>query len=66
MKKFSVYGSLSANVKLGIYEADTPEDAIRKAEEDKNANWNPTLCWQCAGEVELGDVYETYAEEEGE
>ena len=63
MNKYIVYGLMTASVKLGEYEAKNKEDAIKKAEQDKEANWMPSLCWQCAGEVELNDVYETEAEE---
>jgi hypothetical protein len=63
MKKYSVYGIISASVFLGEYEAESKEEAVKMAEENRNANWHPTLCWQCAGEVELGDVYDTQVEE---
>jgi len=62
MEKYAVYGLMTASVKIGVYEAENKEDAIKKADKDSNANWMPSLCWQCAGEVELGDIYETEAE----
>ena len=62
--KYRVYGIMTASTVIGTYEADSKEQAIAKAEEDKEANWGPGLCHQCAGEVELGDIYETQVEAE--
>ena len=63
MKKYIVYGLMTASIKLGEYEAEDKEEAIKKAEDDPEANWTASLCWQCAGEVELGDVYEVEVDE---
>jgi len=63
MAKYQVIGNITASIIVGEYEADSPEEAIEKAEEDKNAFWMPTLCHQCSNEVSLGDVFETEAEE---
>lgn len=63
MAKYQVYGTMSASVILGVYEAESKEEAIKMAGEDENANWMPSLCHQCSHEVELGDIYETEAEE---
>jgi len=63
MKKFMVYGVISASVVLGTYEAENADEAMALADKDNNANWHPSLCHQCSREVDLGDVYETIAEE---
>ena len=63
MKKYIVYGVMTASVILGEYEAKNKEDAIKQAESNNSANWMPSLCHQCAREVELGDVYETQVNE---
>jgi len=54
---------MSASVIIGVYEADSKEEAIKMAGEDENANWMPSLCHQCAKEIDLGDICETEAEE---
>ena len=63
MKKYRVYGLMTASVLLGEYEAEDSEAAIKLAEEDDNANWMPTICHQCSREVELNEIYETDAVE---
>lgn len=63
MKKFRVFGIASASVEIGVYEAENADEAIALADEDRNANWHPSLCHHCSREVDLGDVYETEAEE---
>ncbi len=63
MKKYRVYGIMTASVLIGEYEAESEEEALDMADEDREANWNPTLCHRCADEVELGDVYDTQVEE---
>ena len=61
--KFRVYGTITGSVLIGEYKANTKEEAIEKANNDPGANWMPSLCWQCAGEVELDDINEVVAEE---
>lgn len=53
MPKFRVYGNFTATKFLGVYEADTEEDAINQAlsSEDNSAS----LCHHCADELELDD-----------
>lgn len=64
MKKYRVVGILSASVTLGTYEADSKEKAILMAEDDGQANWNPSLCHYCSKSgIELGDIYELDADE---
>ena len=58
MPKFTVYGVATATIAVGKYEAANKEEALEMANKDENANWCPSLCWQCANEVEIGDVYE--------
>ena len=57
--KYKVYGIMAASVFLGEYEAESPESAKDLADEDNEANWYPSLCYQCSQEVELEDIYET-------
>lgn len=61
--KFAVYGIMTASCLIGEYEANSAEEAQAKAEEDKDGNWYPSVCHQCSGEVSLGEIYETQAEE---
>ena len=63
MGRYRVFGILSASVVVGEYEANSPEEAKALADKDQNANWMPSLCHQCAKEVDLGDICETEAEE---
>jgi len=61
--KYNVYGIMTASVFLGEYEAEDSEAAIELAEKDKQADWNPCLCHQCAGDIELGEVNDVQAVE---
>jgi len=61
--KYRVYGIMTASVQLGEYEASSAEEAKEMAEKDSSANHYPSLCYQCAGEVDLTDVYELQTEE---
>ena len=65
MKKFRVLGILSASVDLGVYEAESKEDAIEQAYANPEANLKPTLCCKCSHDVELTDIYreEVFEEE---
>ncbi len=63
MKKYRVYGIVSATVDLGEYEAESKEAAQKMAENNDNVDWNPSICHQCANELEVGDVYEVMVEE---
>lgn len=63
MKKFNVWGIMTASVLVGTYEAESGEEAIEMANEDRNGNWNPSLCHQCSNEIDLGEVYDTQVDE---
>lgn len=63
MKKYRVYGLVSATVDLGEYEAESKEDAEKMAEENTDVDWSPTLCHHCANDLDVGDVYEVHVEE---
>lgn len=63
MKKYAVWAKVGASVKIGEYEAESEEKAVEMAEEDKNANWIPSLCHHCAEEIEIGDAYDPYAQD---
>ena len=63
MKKYRVYGIATASWLVGEYEADSPEDAEKQAEEDQNSGWYQSLCHQCGSDVELGDIYKVESEE---
>ena len=59
MPKYRVYGILTGSVFLGEYKANSEEEAEKMANDDPDANWYPSLCHQCSGEIEFGDIYET-------
>ena len=62
MSKYKVYGILTGSVYLGEYEAENEDAAEEMANADAEANWMPSLCYQCSGEVEIGDIYELQVE----
>lgn len=62
-KRFRVYGTMSASVFIGEYEAVSKKAALDLAENDTHANWNPSICHQCSEDVEVGHIYETQVEE---
>jgi hypothetical protein len=49
---------MNASVYLGEYDAENEVEAIKLAEENNGANWMPSLCAECATEVELNDIYD--------
>ena len=63
MKRYRVYGIMTASVLIGEYDAESEDDAIDKADDDPEACTYPTLCHQCSVEVELCEIYKTEAEE---
>ena len=63
MPKFRVYGIMTASSLVGEYEVETKEKVIEKVEKDKESDWYRSLCHQCAGDIELGEIYELQAEE---
>ena len=63
MKKFRVYGLVSAHIVVGDYVADSANDAINMAYDDPEAKTSTGICHQCSRELEVGDVYEFEAEE---
>lgn len=63
MKKYKVYGLITASVVMGEYEAESKEQAIKMSENDDQAEWFPSLCHQCAREIELNDITTLEAEE---
>lgn len=60
--KYQVYAIATSSWPLGTYEADSPEAAIKMADEDNEAEFFKSLCHQCADEVELGECYDVQAE----
>ena len=54
MPVYRVYALYAASKCLGEVEAENAEEAIDKLSEETYVS----LCWQCAGEVNLGDCYE--------
>jgi len=55
MKKFRVIGIIGASVNLGVFEAETKEEAKEMSyDSDKHS---PDLCHHCADQVDLGDIY---------
>lgn len=59
MPKYGVYASVGATMYLGEYEAETEDEAIEMAM--KNAS-TPTLCHQCSGELDIGDIIDFEAD----
>jgi len=65
MPKFRIYGIMTASKVLGEIDAGSKEEALLKADADDEIGGNgfAALCHQCAGEIDLGDIYEYQAEE---
>lgn len=64
MKKFTVFGVLSASTRTFETEANNPEEAAENFFESDEAS--SSLCHYCSKEVELGEVYQTLVyDEEG-
>ncbi len=64
MKKYRVIGLIGASADLGVYEAEDEEGAIEKAMDSDKGRYCPTLCHQCAREIEISDIYEYEAYKE--
>ena len=47
--RWSVYGRVYASKYLGTVEADTEEEALKKAEED--LDWGVSVCHQCSHDI---------------
>jgi hypothetical protein len=62
-KKYRVYGIISASKVIGTYEASSKEEAEDMANDDPNADWYVGLCYHCAHEVDIGDIYDINVEE---
>jgi len=62
MPKYRVYGVMTASAVIGEYEANDEEEARELADMDKQAGWHPSVCHQCAGTIDLGDIYESQVE----
>ena len=63
MQTYTVTGHIAASIVLGTYEAKNKKAAIAMAEEDTNANWNPSICHQCSRDIEIGDIYKLDVDE---
>ncbi|WP_315729891.1 hypothetical protein [Bradyrhizobium sp. SZCCHNRI2010] len=61
MKTYSVYGSVIGTKFIGRFRANSKDEAIRLAE--KEGDCHVSLCHQCDGECEDGEVRELIAEE---
>ena len=63
--QYTIYGLVQGSKVLGVIEAPSEEEAIEIAWADDaiNEEMYVSLCYQCAGEVELGDIYKLEAEE---
>lgn len=59
MPKYRVSASVTGSKFLGVFEADSPEEAEKKAV-DKNGH--VSLCHQCASECEDGEIGEVFVE----
>ncbi len=54
MKKYRVYGIMTASKFLGEVEAETLKEAIEKGWESKE--FHGSSCYQCSAEIDLGDI----------
>ena len=61
MSKYSVIAIIDASKYVGTFEAESKEEAIENAEENAET---PTLCHQCSGDLDLGDIIKFEANEE--
>ena len=59
--KYSISVNGWWNKYIGEVEADDEAQAVEKAENELDT-CNPMICHQCAGEVEIGDTVNVYAE----
>lgn len=59
--KYSVYGVVKGSKYLGEFEADSEEEAVKKALNSEAAYIN--LCWQCSDNCEDPEVVSAEAEE---
>lgn len=60
MAKYRVYSIATASIFLGEFEGETKDAAIEAAVQAVEPH--ASLCHQCAGEIDLGDFYEEFAE----
>jgi hypothetical protein len=58
--QFRVYGVVSGSKYLGVFEAETKEEAIKLATPEASV----CLCHQCSEECEDAEIHEIIAEEE--
>lgn len=61
MPKFLVYVTATVSRCVGEVEAKNKKEARKKAEEFEMPN--PSLCWQCSEEWDIGDVDEILIDE---
>ena len=61
MPKYSVYAIFTASKHLGVFEAESADQAEDMA--SKEGDDSASLCWQCASEADVGDCYEYQTEE---
>ena len=64
MKKYSVYGLVSAVKYLGTYEADNKFEAKKIAQEDLSVDYDVSLCHQCSKNLDVGKIYKIEIEED--
>jgi len=66
VKKYSVYGIMTASVLIGEYEAENALEAEAKCNDDEEAEWMPSICYQCSRKIDLGEIYKTEVVENDE
>jgi hypothetical protein len=59
-KKFNVYGVVTGTKFLGVFEANTKEEAIQMASPEASA----CLCHQCDSECQDAEIHDIIAEED--
>lgn len=60
MSKYRAYGRVVGSKYLGEFEADSPEEAKKLAEQSDECHIS--LCWSCSDECEDPEIEEVYVE----
>ena len=61
LKRYAVTAAVVGSKFIGYFEAESADDAIKKAE--KEGDCYISLCHQCADQVESAEIDELFAEE---
>lgn len=64
MPRFRVNASVHGGKYIGVFEAETKEEAVALAEQSEECH--VSLCHQCSGQVENAEIEELHAERLGD